>query len=80
MRSEDVEAIRILVGPRDLSVYSYFFFPHQRLRGAGDAAAIAEFYTEDAVLLPQNQLPIVGKKAIRSGYKTVLEQFSQRQL
>lgn len=63
----DVEAIRRLVGPEWAAAWA-----------AGDAAAIAEFYAEDAVLLPQNQLPIVGKAAIRSGYETVLEQFSVR--
>lgn len=57
----------MLVGPRWAAAWA-----------AGDAVAIAEFYAEDAVLLPQNQPPIVGKKAIRSGYETVLEQFDVR--
>jgi uncharacterized protein (TIGR02246 family) len=66
-RSEDVEAIRSLVGPEWAAAWA-----------AGDASVIAEFYTEDAVLLPQNQLPIIGKTAIRSGYETFLKQYSVR--
>jgi uncharacterized protein (TIGR02246 family) len=56
MRSEDVEAIRMLVGPRWAAAWA-----------AGDAAAIAEFYAEDAVLLPQNQPPIGASEAPVSG-------------
>ncbi len=66
-RAGDVEAIRRLVGPEWAAAWT-----------AGDATAIAGFYAEDAVLLPQNQLPIVGKTAIRSSYETLLEQFSVR--
>ncbi|MCX6669721.1 MAG: SgcJ/EcaC family oxidoreductase [Methanothrix sp.] len=43
---------------------------------AGNASAIADFYAEDAMLLPHNNSPVIGKEAIRSGYKTFLDQFS----
>lgn len=66
-RAEDAEAIRRLVGPEWAAAWA-----------AGDAAALAEFYAEDAVLLPQNQAPIVGKAAIRAGYERFLEQFGVR--
>ena len=62
--AQDAEAIRRLVGPEWAAAWS-----------AGDAAVIADFYAEDAVLLPQNQYPIIGKAAIRSGYETFLDQF-----
>ena len=63
-RAEDEEAIRRLVGPEWAAAWA-----------AGDAGAVADSYAEDAVLLPQNQPPIVGKTAIRSGYETFLQEF-----
>ncbi len=61
----DEEAIRNLVGLKWAAAWA-----------AGDATAIAEFYAEDATLFPQDQLPIVGKAAIRSGYENIFKQFS----
>jgi uncharacterized protein (TIGR02246 family) len=63
----DLDAIRKLVGPEWAAAWV-----------AGDAAAVADFYTEDAMLLPQNSPPVVGKAAIRSGYQTVFDQYNVR--
>ena len=64
-RAEDVGVIRRLVGPEWTAAWI-----------AGDASAVADFYAGDAILLPQNQPPIIGKDAIRSGFETFFEQFS----
>jgi uncharacterized protein (TIGR02246 family) len=39
---------------------------------AGDVEALAGFYTEDAIQLPPNRAPVVGRKAIRSTLKREL--------
>jgi uncharacterized protein (TIGR02246 family) len=64
-RAEDVAAIKRLVGPEWATAWI-----------AGDTAAVADFYAEDAILLPQNHPPVVGKKAIQSGYQSFFDQFS----
>lgn len=62
--ARDVDAIRALAGPAWSAAWR-----------AADATALAEFYTEDAILLPQNQPPIIGKEEIRAGYQAVFEEF-----
>jgi uncharacterized protein (TIGR02246 family) len=39
----------------------------------GDAAAVAEFYTEDAKVLPNNMEMVSGKQAIQQLWKTAME-------
>jgi len=41
---------------------------------AGDADALVALYTDDPVLMPQGQPPIVGRAAIRSLYQAVLKE------
>lgn len=41
----------------------------------GDAEAVVRFYAEDAVLLPPNDSPVVGKAAIRARYKEGFRRF-----
>lgn len=43
---------------------------------AGDAKALLSFYVDDPVLMPQNQLVLVGKEAIRSTNQSFLDEFS----
>ncbi|MBN1363185.1 MAG: SgcJ/EcaC family oxidoreductase [Syntrophaceae bacterium] len=62
---QDSEAIKRLVGPEWEAAWA-----------AGDAAAVAGFYTKDAVILPQNQIPIVGKSAIRSSYEAFFKKYT----
>jgi hypothetical protein len=42
---------------------------------AGDAAAVMNFYEDDAVLLPPNGSPVVGKSAIRTRYEDGFRRF-----
>jgi uncharacterized protein (TIGR02246 family) len=42
---------------------------------AGDAAAVIRFYADDAVLLPPNGAPVVGKDAIRARYEEGFRHF-----
>ena len=39
----------------------------------GDAAAAADHYTEDAVLLPPNREMVSGKRAIQEFWKTAMD-------
>ena len=39
----------------------------------GDAAAVADFYTEDAKILPPNMEMVSGKQAIQEFWKTAME-------
>jgi uncharacterized protein (TIGR02246 family) len=41
----------------------------------GDAAAVIWFYADDAVLLPPNGAPVVGKDAIRARYEEGFQHF-----
>ncbi len=41
----------------------------------GDAAAVIRFYADDAVLLPPNGAPVVGKDAIRARYEEGFRHF-----
>jgi uncharacterized protein (TIGR02246 family) len=41
----------------------------------GDAAAVVRFYADDAVLLPPNDVPVVGKDAIRARYEEGFRHF-----
>ncbi len=43
---------------------------------AGDAAALAGLYTDDAVLLPPNDATLTGKEAIQSMYEVTFDQFT----
>ena len=43
---------------------------------AGDVAALAALYTDDAVLLPPNEVTLTGKDAIRSMYEVTFNQFT----
>jgi uncharacterized protein (TIGR02246 family) len=46
---------------------------------AGDAAALAAFYTDDAVVMPANAPTVSGKEAIQSYFQAQFGQFSQEQ-
>ena len=39
----------------------------------GDAAAVADFYTQDAKIMPPNREMVSGKQAIEAFWKTTLE-------
>jgi ketosteroid isomerase-like protein len=39
----------------------------------GDAATVADFYTEDAKVLPNNMEMVSGKQAIQQLWKTAME-------
>jgi uncharacterized protein (TIGR02246 family) len=41
----------------------------------GDAIAVVRFYASDAVLLPPNDVPVVGKDAIQSRYEEGFRRF-----
>lgn len=41
----------------------------------GDAAAVIRFYADDAILLPPNSAPVVGKDAIRARYEEGFRHF-----
>lgn len=41
---------------------------------AGDAAAVAALYTEDAMLLPPNSEPVEGRDAIRAYWQSFMDQ------
>lgn len=41
---------------------------------AGDAQALAGLFTEDAVLMPQNQPAVMGKEAILALYRSLFEE------
>jgi len=43
---------------------------------AGDADALAALYTDDPVLLPQNQPAVIGKEAIHSLYQSVFDEYT----
>jgi uncharacterized protein (TIGR02246 family) len=45
---------------------------------AGDTDAIMALYADEAVLMPQDQPPVVGREAIRSLYDAVLPRFDFR--
>jgi len=42
---------------------------------AGDAATVIRFYADDAILLPPNDAPVVGKDAIRARYEEGFRRF-----
>lgn len=44
----------------------------------GDASALAALFTDDAVLMPQNQSAIIGRESIQSVYRAALQQFEIR--
>jgi uncharacterized protein (TIGR02246 family) len=43
---------------------------------AGDAAALVDLFTEDAILMPANEPALVGKEAIQSWFQTIFDQFT----
>ncbi len=43
---------------------------------AGDAAALADLFTDDAVLIPPNGAPHTGKERIQSRYQWRFDQFT----
>ena len=43
---------------------------------AGDWAGVVALYTDDAVLMPENQPAVIGKEAIRSLYRSVFNEFT----
>jgi uncharacterized protein (TIGR02246 family) len=43
---------------------------------AGDADALAAMYTDDPVLMPQNQPAVTGKETIRALYQSVFDEFT----
>ena len=65
-QAEDVAAIKAF-GPKAVAATN-----------AGDAAALADLYTEDAIHMPPNRPALVGKEAIQSSYQTGFAQFTQK--
>lgn len=63
-RNEDLQAIRRLAAD----------WRSGWLRG--DADALLSLYADDPVLMPQGQLPVHGKDAIRALYEPVLNDFA----
>ncbi len=45
---------------------------------AGDAAALADIFAEDAILMPVSAPALVGKEAIQSGMQTFVDQFTSK--
>ena len=45
---------------------------------AGDAAALADLYTEDAIHMSPNQPALVGRAAIQSSYQAGFDQLTQK--
>ena len=45
---------------------------------AGDAAAIADLYTPDAVVMPQNQQAVTGHEAIMDSNKAMFDQYTPK--
>ena len=43
---------------------------------AGDAEALGDLYTDDPVLMPQNQPAVIGKEAIHSLYQSVFDEYT----
>ena len=43
---------------------------------SGDAAAVAALYTDDAVLLPPNELEVVGRPAIEAWYRALFDTYA----
>ena len=43
---------------------------------AGDAAALAEFYTDDAIQMPANQPDVIGKDAWKESLEAFFDQFT----
>ena len=42
---------------------------------AGDADALAALHADDAVRMPPNAAPVIGKEAIRASFQATFEQF-----
>jgi len=63
-QAEDVAAIKAL-NPKAEAAFN-----------AGDAAALADFFTDDAILMPANEPALVGKEAIQSWFQTIFDQFT----
>ncbi len=42
----------------------------------GDAAALADLFADDAILMPANQPALIGKEAIQSWIQTIFDQFT----
>ena len=63
-QAEDVAAIKNLDSKWNTAV------------NAGDAAALANLHTDDAIRMPPNQPAVVGKEAIQSSFQTIFEQFT----
>jgi uncharacterized protein (TIGR02246 family) len=49
---------------------------HSAAYNAGDTAALVGFFTDDAVLMPPNNLVVVGKEAIESRYQLTFTHFT----
>ena len=47
---------------------------------ARDAAKVASFYAEDAILMPPNAPPIKGKKAIQQDHERLFKEWPQFEL
>ena len=43
---------------------------------AGDADALAAMYTDDPVLMPQNQPAVIGRETIRALYQSVFDEYT----
>ncbi len=63
-QAEDVAAIKAL----NLTAKAAF--------DAGDAAALADIFAEDAIFMPANEPALVGKEAIQSWIQTIFDQFT----
>jgi uncharacterized protein (TIGR02246 family) len=60
----DIQAIRDIVEKWEIAFNS------------SDTDKIMSFYSEDAVKIPPNKPAVIGKKAIRDGYKKIFEDYT----
>ena len=63
-QSDDIDAIRELAGS------------WSRGWGNSDSEALLSLFTDDPILMPQNQPAVIGKKAIRSLYDSFFAEFT----
>ena len=60
----------------DLAALEAMAENYEAAYGAGGADALAELHTEDAIRMPPNAPPLLGKEAIRAAYRTTFDQFT----
>ena len=63
--------------PEDIAAIRSALDEEMAASKAGDAAAFAACYTDDAVLMPPNEPAVVGKQAIQSCAQAIFDQFTE---